>query len=334
MPRIRDAIRSGANGSRSETFSPMPRVHDRLADGLAHGERRTTARIAVELGEDHAVDADRVVESLGDVHRLLAGHGVDGEDHLVNGRRLANVAQLIEQRLVDLQPAGGVDDDDVAVEPRRFRDAARGELRDLGLPIRDGHRDLVVQPELLELLHGGGARDVGCDQHRPVAVAPDRQAELGCGGGLARALEADQHDHRRRVRLVLDLALLTAQQGDELVVDDLHDLLPGRQRFEHIAADRALANPVDEGAGHSEVDVGFEQRHADLAQPDLDVLLGQPAASGEPAECRGEPIAQCFEHGQALTGWLVEAGAQVRPRARSRRSSSAACPRRSSKCSS
>jgi len=39
------------------------------------------------------------------------GHGVDGKDHLVNGVvGLADLTQLIEQRLVDLQPACRVDE--------------------------------------------------------------------------------------------------------------------------------------------------------------------------------------------------------------------------------
>src|ERR1039457_490024 len=269
-------------------------VHDRLADGRAHREWRTAPGATVELGEDDAVDADGIVESLGDVHGLLAGHGVDGEDDLVHRRRLADVAQLLEQWLVDLETSGGVEDHDIAVEPCRFRNPACAELRDLRLAVGNGHRNLVVEAELLELLHCGGPRDVGCDQHRTVTVAPDRNAELGGGGGLARALEADQHDHRRWVRLVLDLALLTTEQRDELVVDDLHDLLTGGQRLEHVTADGGLAAPVDKIACDPEVDVCLEQGHETLAHPKLHVLLGQAAATGDPAKRRGEPITQGF----------------------------------------
>ena len=222
---------------------------------------------------------------------------------------LADVAQLIEQRLVDLQAAGGVEDDDVAVETLGLGDAALAELRHLRLAVGDRHRDLVVGAELLELLHRGRAADVGRDEHRTVAVAPDRERELRRGGRLARALQADEHEHGRRMRLVLDLALLTAEQRDQLLVDDLHDLLPGRQRFEHVTADRALADPVDERAGDAEVDVGLEQRHAHLAQADLDVLLGQAAAAGEAPERRGQAVAECFEDHQAVT--VAIAGAQL-----------------------
>ena len=197
MPRIRDAIRSGANGSRSETFSPTPMYMIGLPmvsrmDSAA--PPRASPSSLVRMTPSTPTASSNPLATFTASWPVMAS---TARMHLVNGRRLADVAQLIEQRLVDLQPAGGVDDDHVAVEPGRLRDAARGELRNLGLPIRDGHRDLVVQPQLLELLHRRRPRDVGCDQHRPVAVAPDGQAELGGGGGLARALEPDQHDHRR-----------------------------------------------------------------------------------------------------------------------------------------
>src|ERR1035437_4068480 len=220
-------------------------IHDRLADGFAHRERRPTSCVAVELGEDDAVHMNGIVEALGNVHRLLAGHRIDGEDDLVHGGRLANVAQLVEERLVDLETAGGVEDHHVAVEPGRFRNAARAELCHLQLAVRHRHQELVVEPELLQLLNRRRACDVRRDQHRPMSVAPDGEPELGRGGGLAGALEADQHDHGRWMRLILDLALLAAEERDQLVVDDLHDLLARGQRLEHVAADGAFADPVD-----------------------------------------------------------------------------------------
>ena len=70
--------------SMSVSTSPMPRMRlghavgverlelvellagtgeeDRLADDLLHRQRGAAARVAVDLGEDHAVEADRLVE--------------------------------------------------------------------------------------------------------------------------------------------------------------------------------------------------------------------------------------------------------------------------------
>ncbi len=87
---------------------------DRLADDLLDRQRGTAACVAVELGEDDAVEAELVVEGLGDGDRVLAGHGVDDEEDVVGVDRLGDLTDLLHQLLVDGQTAGGVDDDDVA----------------------------------------------------------------------------------------------------------------------------------------------------------------------------------------------------------------------------
>ena len=66
---------------------------------------RTAAGIAVGLGEDDAVDADRFVEGLGDVHGVLTGHGVHDQQSLVHGDSLFDLDQLLHQHFIDLQAA-------------------------------------------------------------------------------------------------------------------------------------------------------------------------------------------------------------------------------------
>ena len=51
---------------------------------------------------------------------------------------------------------------------------------------------------------------------------------------------------------------------------------PGRQAPQHGLVHRAIADPVDERLDDFEVDVGFEEREANLAQRRLDVLRRQP----------------------------------------------------------
>ena len=92
-----------------------------------------------------------------------------------------------------------------------------------------------------------------------------------------------------------------AEQLDQLVVHDLHDLLPRRQRLEHVLADGLLADAVDEALDDLEVDVGFEEGHAHLAEGLLDVLLRQPAESAEPVEDTREATGQAVEHGSRRT---------------------------------
>ena len=56
---------------------------DRLAGDLLDRERRAAARVAVELRDDDAVEVHALRERLGGLHRGLAGHRVDDEEHLV-----------------------------------------------------------------------------------------------------------------------------------------------------------------------------------------------------------------------------------------------------------
>ena len=57
-----------------------------------------------------------------------------------------------------------------------------------------------------------------------------------------------------------------AQHLDHFVADDLDDLLGGRKRGEHFLAHGLFLDGFDELLDDAEMHVGFEQRHADLAQ--------------------------------------------------------------------
>ena len=86
MPRMRPARRSGWNSSKSASFSPVRREGDGLADDLLDAEGGAAAGVAVELGEDDAVERERLVEALGHGDGVLAGHGVDDEERVVGAR--------------------------------------------------------------------------------------------------------------------------------------------------------------------------------------------------------------------------------------------------------
>ena len=97
---------------------------DRQAGDRADRERRAAAGIAVHLGDDEAADVQRLVELLGDVHRLLAGHGVDDEEHFVGREGIVQLLRLRQHLRRDLHVARRVDDEDVGgrgVAPPRAR---------------------------------------------------------------------------------------------------------------------------------------------------------------------------------------------------------------------
>ena len=254
-------------------------VHDRLAGDRLDRQRGAAAGVAVELGEHHAVELRDLGELLGDVDRVLAGHGVDHQQDRVRFDPLLDPRELLHQRLVDVQAAGGVDDQDVLAVARRLVERpARDVDRVLVGPLLvDGRAGLAA--DLDELLDGGGPVDVARrDGHRGAVLLAQLLGELGRGGRLARALQAGHQDHGRRSRREGQARRGAAHQAGELLVDDLDDLLAGVELLGDVGAERALLDRRRELLDDLEVDVRLEQREPDLAQRGVDVVLGQRAA--------------------------------------------------------
>ena len=87
---------------------------DGLAGDVANRKRRAAARVAVHLGQHHARQSKPRMKILRGVHRVLAGHGVGDEENLLRREKFFQALHLGHQFLVDVQPAGGVDDQRVA----------------------------------------------------------------------------------------------------------------------------------------------------------------------------------------------------------------------------
>ncbi len=132
-----------------------------------------------------------------------------------------------------------------------------------------------------ELLAGGGAVDVDGDEHGAVAALFEPLGELGGGGGFAGALEAGHEDDGGGLRGGLELGDVLAEEGDELVVDDLYDLLGGREGGGDLGAQGLGADVLDELRDDGEVDVGLEEGEADLAHGVGDVFVGDGALAAE-----------------------------------------------------
>ena len=77
------------------------------------------------------------------------------------------------------------------------------------------------------------------------------------------------------------LRIAAAHERGQLLVDDAHDLLPGREALRHVRAERALAHARDELLHDLEVDVRLEQREADLAHGAGDRVLVEPAPAAD-----------------------------------------------------
>ena len=209
---------------------------------------------------------------------------------------------LGHQLVVDVEAAGGIEQDDVIGLELGRLERAPGDLDRL-LAGDDRQRvDVRLAAEHRELLLRRGPGDVERRHQHLLALALGQPlGELGGGRGLARALEPDHHDHRRRADVEVELGGLRAQRLDQRVVDDLDDHLPRRDRAQHFLADRFLGDLVDEIARDRQSDVGLEQGDAHFAHRRAHVGLRERAAPAKPVEYAAEPIAQRVEHSNLLS---------------------------------
>ena len=95
--------------------------------------------------------------------------------------------------------------------------------------------------------------------------------ELGRGGRLARAVEADHQDARGLVEI--QRRGVAAEQAVSSSWKILTICWPGVTRAQHLLAQRLLLHPGDETLRDLEIDIRLEQRHPHLAHRVGDVRL-------------------------------------------------------------
>ncbi|OIQ70270.1 hypothetical protein GALL_481190 [mine drainage metagenome] len=168
--------------------------------------------------------------------------------------------------------------------------------------VRGEHRDTRALADHGQLGDGVRALQVGRDEDRGVPLLAQVQRELAREGRLARALEARQQDDRRWGLRQGQRPVLTTEDRDELVIDDLDDLLGRVQRTGHLRGERALPHAPGELPDHRHRDVGVEEGTPDLADRGVHVGLGQPSLGAEVLEGRRKTVGQGREHRSFLTG--------------------------------
>ena len=169
---------------------------DRNPGDRLHREGGAAARIAIELGQDQAVERELLGEGLRDLHRVAAHQRVAHEQRVRGGAHAVDLGQLLHQLGVDREPTRRVVDDRVEALAAR---AAGRRGADLRRPLARGARvdgDLDAGAELLQLEHGGGSLHVGGDQQHAAPLAGEMARELRGHRRLADALEPEQHHAR------------------------------------------------------------------------------------------------------------------------------------------
>ena len=273
---------------------------DGLAGDVANGEGGAAAGVAVHLGEHHAGERELLVELVGGADGVLSGHGVGDEEDLLRVEDLLQRLHFVHQLLVDVQTAGSVNDEYVAavadgVAAGFFHQALDGGGVGLAyFSFVEMRLDGVGDD--LELLARGGTIDVNRNQHGAMSALLEPVREFSRGGGLTGALQTRHENDGRRLRGELELGGVFAEDGDEFVANDLDDLLGGRERGHDFLAEGLLADVLDEFLDNVEVNVGFEQGHADFFERVADVLFGQGALSAKVLEGTLELICKILKH--------------------------------------
>ena len=226
MPRMREAMRSGWKRSKASSFSPVEAKRIGLPVTALTESAAPPRASPSSFDHHHAVELGRLGEGLGDADRVLAGHRVDDEQHVVGLDPLADLRQLLHQVLVDVEAAGGVDDQHVAALRLGLLERPGGDLDRVGVGafLVDVGADAPADGD--QLVDRGRAVDVaGGEGDVLLAVLAQEAGELGAGGRLARALQAGHQDHGRAAGGEGQLAAGAAHQPGQLLVDDLDHLL-------------------------------------------------------------------------------------------------------------
>ena len=219
---------------------------DRHAGDLLDRKRRAAAGVAVELRHDDAVELERLVERLGAVDGVLARHAVDDQIHLLRLDLPIDPLELLHQLVVDVQPAGRIENHDIRVCASSPRAPPPGKRRpdlcscDPSRPERRAARRSRAAvrwpPGVASRRPRAAACRPRCFSIRPslpqVVVLPEP-----CRPHIISTVTSFAPVQMQRV-------VDRAHQVDEFLMDDADDLLARIERLEHLLADRLLARPA------------------------------------------------------------------------------------------
>ena len=168
-----------------------------------------------------------------------------------------------------------------------------GRGRHVGAFAVNGHVDLAAQN--LQLLDRGRTVDVTGHQQGALAVLAQTQRQLGGHGRLACALQPHQHDDVRRRPGEVERRR-GSQQGDQLLVHDLDDLLGRRQAAHDFGAHGPFLDRGHKILDHFEVDVRFQQGQAHFTHGRVDVRFRQFALAAQLVKDSLEFVSKTLKH--------------------------------------
>jgi len=198
---------------------------DRDAGDLPDRQQRTTTGVAVEFGHDQAVEFESIVECSGTADRILTGHAIDHEEHLIGLDSVVDSLELSHQLFIDRQSAGGIEDEYGDIFLFGFFDRFLAHLHRILFArfAEDRHTQLLA--DNVQLLDGSGSLQVGGAQHDRLFALHQQRAELAAGGGLTTTLQTAEHEDVES-GLELDRRFgRSAEERNQLISNNTNDLL-------------------------------------------------------------------------------------------------------------
>ena len=190
----------------------------------------------------------------------------------------------------------GLPDDPAAIEEieRTVRViAAIKRLRHTRLGI---HRHTQTLAQNLQLIHGGRTINIGCHEQRLAFLFEQIGCEFAGGGGLTRALQADDHPDRRRAGSEKRLGVFAEQVG-EFIANDFDDLLIGGELQHDFAAEGSKADAGEKFINDREGDIAIEHRFANFGERGVQVFFGEFALAAKVFESALQLFGEVFKHG-------------------------------------
>ena len=272
----KDPRRDPVRMERLQTIQRLPdtRKQHWPAGHFYNGEHRPAAGVAIQFSDDETVDPHQVVKALRDVYRVLPGHRVHDQQHLMGRGRVPHRDELGHQLVVNVLPAGRVDDDHIMAMPFRLCEGRRSDRHGIGGTWTGKHGNAGLLADSGELRDGRGPAQVRRDQQRAPPALHEAHGQLACRRRFPGSVQPDQQDHRRRLIGETERPDCAAEQPHEFLMDKLDHLLARRQMCQQLLSDRRVAHPVGKRLGDLDVHVGFQEGQPDVAERRVDIGVG------------------------------------------------------------
>ena len=178
----KDASRHAIGNKGFEVGKLFPDTNklDGLIGNRSHRKCGSASGVAVELGQDQAVQPDGIVESLGNANGLLTSGRVGNEQGFPGINKITEAFELTDKIIVHFLAACGIENDDCAVLVVGPLECRFGHLENVGFAghgLKNGDIDLLTKRD--ELFYRCRSDKVTGDQERSPTFLAKVKGQLG-----------------------------------------------------------------------------------------------------------------------------------------------------------